>query len=207
MDSSAKETKGNILVVDDDKVVTQMLKKWTTDAGYDCVVATTAAEGWKILQDANSHVALVITDVNMPGEYDGFGLLDRIMKLKDEKGISVIMMSGDDKEIAIKGVTLGSNDFMVKPLIKALLLRKVEILLEHRQSKLELQKERLEKEELRKEIASLNTAMQRNVVETPIQTIMTTIANLLQEKDLSENMRTELQRLRFVFLVMFVCLL
>merc|ERR1712023_349878 len=62
--------------------------------GYNVIVATAADEGWAQLQDPKNDITLVITDANMPGEYDGFGLLDRIMKLKEEQGIDVIMMSG-----------------------------------------------------------------------------------------------------------------
>lgn len=59
-------------------------------------MATAAEEGWANLQDPQNDISLVITDVNMPGEYDGFGLLDRIIKLKEEQGIDVIMMSGQE---------------------------------------------------------------------------------------------------------------
>lgn len=194
----AKQTQMCILVVDDDKVVTQMLHRWLSDAGYRCLVATTAEEGWNILQDKSNTISLVITDANMPGEYDGFGLLDRVMKLKEEEGIDVIMMSGQDKEIAVRGVTLGSKDFLAKPLIKALLLRKVELHLAHRQSKMELQRERLEKEELRKEVAALSEMMGRRtgIVETPVQTITNIISSLLAHQNVPAEIRLELQRVK-----------
>ena len=183
-----------VLVVDDDKVVTQMLMRWLTKAGYVCKIATTAEEGWALLQDPSQNITMVITDANMPGEYDGFGLLSRIMKMREEQGISVIMMSGEEDAVH-RGVMLGSNDFMAKPIVKALLLRKMEMLVRHRLFRLELQKERAEKEALRKEIAALS-GMMGSRVETPMQTITTVINGLLGRAELSEEVRSELTRLK-----------
>lgn len=111
----------------------------------------------------------------------------------------------------------GSKDFLAKPLIKALLLRKVELHLAHRQSKMELQRERLEKEELRKareeresttfffflikfppnkqEVAALSEMMGRRtgIVETPVQTITNIISSLLAHQNVPAEIRLELQ--------------
>ena len=94
-------------------------------------------------------------------------------------------------------MTLGSKDFLAKPIVKALLLRKVETLVQHRLSKLALHRERLEKEELRREIAVLSERMfNTNLVETPIQTITSGIGALLARSDLAEEVQSELARLK-----------
>jgi hypothetical protein len=121
------------------------------------------------------------------------------MKMKEEQGISVIMMSGEEDAVH-RGVMLGSNDFMAKPIVKALLLRKMEMLVRHRLFRLELQKERAEKEALRKEIAALSNLMSSSHVETPIQTITTVINGLLARSELSEDVRGELTRLKTIAL-------
>lgn len=108
-----------------------------------------------MLQKRRDEISLVITDANIPGEFDGFGLVQRIVRLGEECGVGVIMMSGDGDTVT-KGVSLGSHDFMPKPIIKVLMLRKVEQLIQHRKSKLALQQERAEKEELQKEIDHLS---------------------------------------------------
>lgn len=164
--------------------------------GYNVILATAADEAWKCLQDPKNDIALVITDVNMPGEYDGFGLLDRVTKLKEEQGIDVIMMSGQE-DVVVKGVTSGSKDFLAKPIVRALLLRKVETLVQHRQSKMALHQERMEKEVLLKEIAALSVHhFGENLVETPIQTINASLVNLLHRSDLNPEVRGELVRLK-----------
>lgn len=198
-------SKPTILVVDDDQVVTKMLKKWLDGAGYNTLVATTAAEGWQLLQDNSDTVSLVITDANMPGEFDGFGLLDRIVKLGAENGVGVIMMSGEGKDTATRGVTLGSNDFMAKPLIHALLLRKVEMLIQHRNSQIQVRQGRLEKQELLKEIESLSarvngTSRMAPMVETPIQLITHSLTSLLAQEGLADDVREELMRIKIMTL-------
>ena len=66
--------KQKILIVDDEKPLRDTLARWFRPS-YDCLVAPDADEAMKIVA-ANPDLALMITDVRMPGE-DGVSLLRR----------------------------------------------------------------------------------------------------------------------------------
>jgi len=62
-----------VLVVEDENLV-RMLSVWELeDAGYEVLQAESAAEALTILE-SGAHVALLFTDVNMPGKLDGLDL-------------------------------------------------------------------------------------------------------------------------------------
>jgi DNA-binding response OmpR family regulator len=116
---------GAILVVDDDLVVKHLLKEWLCTAGYRCFVANTAEQGWRLLTDFAEQIWLVILDVRMPGKYDGVGLFDRISDVAQERNLQVIMMSSNQDSIA-HAVNHGCDEVMVKPIVKDVLLKRVE---------------------------------------------------------------------------------
>jgi CheY-like chemotaxis protein len=116
-----------ILVVDDDFVVKHLLKEWLAAAGYRCLVANSAEQGWRVIKDFAAQIWLVILDVMMPGKYDGIGLLDRIIEVAQGRSLKVIMMSSSQEHIA-RAVEHGCDEFMTKPIMKQLLLKKVEAL-------------------------------------------------------------------------------
>jgi CheY-like chemotaxis protein len=113
-----------VLIVDDEMVVKQLLKEWLNDAGYKCLVANSTEQGWRVLEDFAKQVWLVILDVMMPGEYDGIALLDRIVGVGQERKIQVIIMSSSQDSV-IRAVEHGCDDFMQKPIVKQLLLKRV----------------------------------------------------------------------------------
>jgi DNA-binding response OmpR family regulator len=119
-----------ILLVDDEFIVKQLLKEWLKDAGYKCFVANSAEQGWRILNDFAKQVWLLILDVQMPGKYDGIALLDRIVGVAQERNIQVIMMSSTQDNV-VRAVEHGCDDFMTKPIVKQLLLKRVEVLKGH----------------------------------------------------------------------------
>jgi CheY-like chemotaxis protein len=125
-----------ILIVDDEFVVKQLLKEWLNAAGYKCLVATSVEQGWRVLEHFAQQVWLVILE--MPGKYDGITFLDRIVEVAQERNIQVIMMSSSQDNI-VRAVEHGCEDFMTKPIVKQLLLKRVAAL-----------KALVEKEETRK---------------------------------------------------------
>ena len=78
-----------ILVVDDDKVLTQLLKGLLEDAGYDVVVAYHGESAYEYMKDPKCQGMLL--DIRMPG-VNGAELL-MLMAAEDIK-IPVIVMAG-----------------------------------------------------------------------------------------------------------------
>ena len=75
--------KPKILIVDDEKPLRDTLARWFRPS-YDCITAPDAAEAMKQVE-ANPDIALMITDVRMPGE-DGVSLLRKAKAARPDMG-------------------------------------------------------------------------------------------------------------------------
>ncbi|VVB16671.1 unnamed protein product [Arabis nemorensis] len=106
-----------LLVEDDDStrhIVTALLK----NCSYEVTAVSNALQAWEILEDENSCIDLVLTEVVMP-VHSGTGLLCKIMSHKTLKNIPVIMMSSHDSMVLVfKCLSNGAVDFLVKPIRK-----------------------------------------------------------------------------------------
>jgi len=78
-----------ILVVDDDKVLTQLLKSLLEDAGYDVHVAYDGETAYQQLKDPACRAMLL--DIRMPG-VNGAELL--MLMAADGIGVPVVVMAG-----------------------------------------------------------------------------------------------------------------
>ncbi|SFT78665.1 putative two-component system response regulator [Selenomonas sp. GACV-9] len=116
-----------ILAVDDDAMNRMMLDAiLSTD--YDFAAATGGPEALAML--ANQAADLILLDINMP-EMDGFAVLSALQQDEKTQEIPVIMLTGDlDQETEVKGIQAGAFDFVHKPFIPTLILRRIERTLE-----------------------------------------------------------------------------
>lgn len=89
MNSAIPRIKVRILVVDDEKDITDLLVRHFRFIGYDIVGVNDAAAAIKMVEDENFNI--VITDIMMPG-MDGIELLKRIKQYNG--AIQVIMITG-----------------------------------------------------------------------------------------------------------------
>lgn len=96
-----------ILVVDDDPEVLAVASASLEADGYSVLQAENGPAALEILQE-NSDVALLFTDIVMPGYIDGFDLAERAKQL--HPGLRVLYTSGYLKD---EGVWEGS--LLVKP--------------------------------------------------------------------------------------------
>lgn len=100
-----------ILVVDDEEVVCQSVKKILTKKGYSVDNALSAAEAVKKIDTANYD--LVITDLMMP-KTSGIELLQIIREHYPE--LEVVMITGYASiESAVKATKLGATSYLPKP--------------------------------------------------------------------------------------------
>lgn len=103
---------GNILIIDDEKDNTEIIKDILEDVNYSTMLARSAAEAKVIL--AANHFDLILMDVWMPGQ-DGISLLSEW----HSEGLDtpVVMMSGHaEPSDIVKAMKLGAVDFLKKPL-------------------------------------------------------------------------------------------
>ena len=80
-----------VLVVEDEMLLRMRAVDMVEDAGYTPVEATDADEAVKILE-SRSDIALMFTDIQMPGSMDGIGLAHAVHKRWPP--IKIIVVSG-----------------------------------------------------------------------------------------------------------------
>ena len=105
-------TFGKILIIDDEKDNTEIIKDILEDVSYTTMLARSAAEAKAVL--AANDFDLILMDVWMPGQ-DGISLLSEWYS--DGFNTPVVMMSGHaEPSDIVRAMKLGAVDFLKKPL-------------------------------------------------------------------------------------------
>jgi response regulator RpfG family c-di-GMP phosphodiesterase len=127
------ETKGRVLVVDDEESIRSILSRKLETEGYYCV---TAADGKEAIETASQQdFDLVLTDVKMPG-MSGIEVLSNMVA--DHPDTAVIMITAvSDAQAAVEAMKMGAYDYVTKPFDLEALGMRVEKALERRRLVLE----------------------------------------------------------------------
>jgi two-component system KDP operon response regulator KdpE len=121
-------SEGRILVIDDEPQIQRFLKPALTAAGYDPVMAATAAEAERLA--ATAAPDLIILDLGLPDK-DG---KDVIRALRGWSKLPIIVLSARDRETEkIEALDLGADDYVEKPFGIGELLARVRTALRHRE--------------------------------------------------------------------------
>jgi DNA-binding NtrC family response regulator len=104
--------KDKVLVIDDEDSIRFGLTKLLTQAGYECVTASSASEGFQFFTSHNPSVVLL--DFKLP-DTEG---LEFMHKLKDtDPYVSIIMMTAYGTiETAVTALKSGAENFLTKPI-------------------------------------------------------------------------------------------
>ena len=118
-----------VLVIDDDPIVTSVLKR---GLAYEGFTVDTAESGTRGLTIARDHVPdVVILDVMLPG-LDGFDVLERLRQADAQ--LPIIMLSARDEAAdQVRGLEQGADDYVVKPFTFTVLAARVKALLRRRE--------------------------------------------------------------------------
>ena len=99
----------HILVIDDEKEITDLIEIYLTQEGYK---VTKRYNALTLLEDLQQPVDLIILDIMMP-EIDGIQALQVIRK---KNNVPVIILSAKtDVNDKIEGLLLGADDYVSKP--------------------------------------------------------------------------------------------
>ena len=102
----------NLLVVDDDKEITELLKIYFTKKGYHVYVANTGTDAIKILEE-KKNISAVLLDIILP-VISGIDILNNFPHLLQD--IPIIIISGlSNIDTAVKALKSGADDYVVKP--------------------------------------------------------------------------------------------
>ena len=102
-----------ILVVDDEEVMRNALKRILEAEGYKVMLAEDGLDLSKILED--TRLDMILLDVNLPW-VDGFELCKLIKGHYSLREVPLILVSArNDKEDVNKGFESGADDYVTKP--------------------------------------------------------------------------------------------
>ena len=118
-----------ILIVDDEKMIRELVKKYAVFSGHEVAEAADGMEAVETVR-REKNVDIVVMDVMMP-ELDGFSAVREIRKFSD---VPVVMLSARGEEYdRIHGFELGIDDYVVKPFSPRELIMRLEAV--HRRGK------------------------------------------------------------------------
>ncbi len=110
-----------ILIVEDEPEFASLLELWMDKAGYRPVIASTGNDALRRFYD--DHPDLVILDVALPG-LDGWQVIERI---REFSRVPILMVTARSSEAdKVRGLKLGADDYITKPLSFPELLARVE---------------------------------------------------------------------------------
>lgn len=123
-----------ILVVEDERPISQLIRLSLTKAGYNVVCAYDGNEAANILE--NEVFDLLLLDVMLP-EISGFELMEYIKPT----GTPVIFITAKNSlQDRVKGLKMGAEDYIVKPFEIMELLARIEVVLRRYQKTEEILK-------------------------------------------------------------------
>lgn len=128
-----KQQQAQILVVDDEKTVREVVRRYLELEGYGVLEAETGPEA--LSQLAEHGADLLVLDVMLPG-LDGFAITRRIRNASDIAGpvahgdVPIIFLTARTNEIdRITGFEVGADDYLVKPFSPRELVARVKAVL------------------------------------------------------------------------------
>jgi len=125
-----KNSKINVLIVDDDLSVRNTMDEYIANAGFSTLAASSAEEALELIEKNN--FAVVITDIRLPG----LGGLELTKVIKQKNGSDVIVVTGYSDDYSYEeAINIGASDFVIKPVrLEELLLRLRRVLKERQLS-------------------------------------------------------------------------
>jgi DNA-binding response OmpR family regulator len=117
------EENRNVLVIEDDKIMGQMVAQILDDAGFDVV---TASNGMIAFEKLQQHpIDFIVLDILLP-EMNGFEIYSKLQAKPDTKDIPVLIITAWADEYHIeKASQLGIRHFLPKPFTEDELLNEI----------------------------------------------------------------------------------
>ena len=106
-----------ILVIEDDKDISELLKFFLEDNGYSVRIADNGIEGIEIYR--HESIDLILLDILLP-KVDGYMVCKTIRKESDIPIIMITALTSEDEQI--RGYDLQVDDYVTKPFSMPVLL-------------------------------------------------------------------------------------
>ena len=111
----------DILIIEDHKEIAALLADFLRKEGYTVSAAETGEKALHIYETYGAR--LLILDINLPGDMDGFAVLSEVRKNANTHVLITSARTG--KEDQLKGLRIGADDYIEKPYDIDILLAKI----------------------------------------------------------------------------------
>jgi two-component system, OmpR family, phosphate regulon response regulator PhoB len=106
-------TQYRILVVDDEPDITALVAYHLAKADYRVSTVTNGADALKAVREERPD--LVVLDLMLPG-VSGYDVLAELRQREETQGVGVILLTARrDEADRVRGLSLGADDYLVKP--------------------------------------------------------------------------------------------
>lgn len=123
----------DILIIEDNKEITDILCDFLKLEGYSVKVCNTGEQGLEFFEQEKAR--LVILDIMLPG-IDGFSVCKRI---REHSNTPILIISAKtEKEDKLNGLILGADDYIEKPFDIDILIAKIQGIFKRRYQNSEL---------------------------------------------------------------------
>ncbi len=113
-----------ILIVDDEPINHQVLKKYLSGKGYSITPAMNGEEALRILEE-NPSFDLVLLDLMMP-RMSGYEVCEKIRETYLPSELPILMITAKNQlQDIVQGLSIGANDYLSKPIHKEELLARI----------------------------------------------------------------------------------
>jgi CheY-like chemotaxis protein len=114
-----------ILVVEDQDSIRRMIEALVQARGYE---VTAVSSGAKAIDVAMTNAPdMVLLDLNLPGQYDGFDVCQRLRSDPATRTVPVVIISAmDDDESRARATAAGATAYYTKPFSPIALLKEID---------------------------------------------------------------------------------
>lgn len=114
-----------ILVVEDQDSIRRMIEALVQARGYEVTAVSSGAKAIDVaMTDAPD---IVLLDLNLPGQYDGFDVCQRLRDDPNTHSVPVVIISAmDDDESRSRATAAGATAYYTKPFSPIALLKEID---------------------------------------------------------------------------------
>ena len=114
-----------ILVVEDQDSIRRMIEALVQARGYQVTAVSSGAKAIDVaMTDAPD---IVLLDLNLPGQYDGFDVCQRLRSDPGTRHVPVVIISAmDDDESRARATAAGATAYYTKPFSPIALLKEID---------------------------------------------------------------------------------
>lgn len=114
-----------ILVVEDQDSIRRMIEALVQARGYQVTAVSSGAKAIDVAMTDTPDIVLL--DLNLPGQYDGFDVCQRLRSDPTTRSVPVVIISAmDDDESRARATAAGATAYYTKPFSPIALLKEID---------------------------------------------------------------------------------